>query len=1018
MVAFDLIYAGVLMSSQPLTLQAMIAKILQFWSEQGCVIHQGYDLEVGAGTFNPATFLQALGPEPCKAAYVEPSRRPKDGRYGSHPNRLQKYFQLQVLLKPVPDNFLDLYRQSLQAIGLDLQQHDLRLVHDDWENLTIGAWGLGWEVWLDGMEISQLTYFQAIGSKPLDVVSGEITYGIERIAMYLQKKDSVFDILWNDHLTYGDIVRLSEQAWSQYNFDVADTKMWRAHFEDFAREAQTTAALNLPLPAYDFVIKASHAFNILDARGVISVTERTRYISQIRHLARLVADQYVEWRSQLHFPLLRETPPVPLEPVSCPLPTITSPEDVLIEIGSEELPATFVPLGIQQLEKAFKSLLSSHTLSYESLEVFGSPRRLSVLIRQLSPHVTQKAVEKKGPHMSSLFTEIGELTPHGERFFVAQGTTMTNIHDLAKHPQYSIKTLGTTDYLFITAPEVHIQAVEVLVQEFPKIVHHLKFPKTMTWSSSSAEYARPIRWLVALYGEHVLPITLGDVAASNISRGHQQLDHQELVITSPGEYRDILRKHSVIVSHIERKEMIQEALASFSGSASPLPLSRLLEESTFLSEHPFVACGHFDASFCSLPRELLIAEMVNHQKYFPMQDQDGMITNQFLMVCDNTPNTIVIHGNEKALAPRLTDGRFLFQQDLNTPLETFVAELKNVVHFEPLGSLFDKKERMKKHMVALLPAVATCSEDEALLAVEYCKADLVSAVVNEFPELQGIMGQYYVDHARISPSVAKAIGQHLQHITSEKETTTLGALLGLVDRFDNLLSCFILQLTPSSSQDPYALRRQSLEILTLCYAHQISIDLEQFLDIFADHFPKHIPDYPWEKEQIVKEIISFIYGRLRTFLINLQCSKDTLSAVLTDRVSTNPLSVIHDALAIEQMKHHHKTNLETIAVVHNRLKKILASLPQTTSSISPQDFFQAPGPEQTFVKAFSQFHTATPQSRTEHFLVLSELAKHIETFLDSVHVASGSQEEQQARIALLKASMEAFGEYLWSAIAL
>ena len=287
------------MSSQPLTLQAMIAAILRFWSEQGCIIHQGYDLEVGAGTFNPATFLHALGPEPFKTAYVEPSRRPQDGRYGQHPNRLQKYHQLQVILKPVPENFLSLYLESLKVIGLHLVDHDIRFVHDDWENPTIGAWGLGWEVWLNGMEITQLTYFQAVGSKPLDAISGEITYGVERIAMYLQKKNSVYDVMWNDSLTYGDITRHAEQVWSQYNFETANTSMWLKHFEDFAAEALATLDQGLPLPAYDFVIKASHAFNMLDSRGVISVTERTRYIAKIRQLARAVADKYVMWRESL-----------------------------------------------------------------------------------------------------------------------------------------------------------------------------------------------------------------------------------------------------------------------------------------------------------------------------------------------------------------------------------------------------------------------------------------------------------------------------------------------------------------------------------------------------------------------------------------------------------------------------------------------------------------------------------------------------------------------------------------------
>jgi len=252
------------------TFQEILRKLNLFWENQGCVIHQGYDLEVGAGTFNPATFLRCLGPEPYKAGYIEPSRRPTDGRYGENPVRLQHYFQYQVILKPSPANIQDLYLQSLEAIGFDLSQHDMRFVHDDWEAPTLGAWGLGWEVWMDGMEVTQFTYFQCVGGIDLKPISGEITYGIERLSTYLMGIDSTFNLPWTDDFTYGDIYHRSEVEWSQYNFEEADTAMWFKHFDDFEKEAKRLMERNLPLPAYDFVMKASHAFNMLDARGAIS----------------------------------------------------------------------------------------------------------------------------------------------------------------------------------------------------------------------------------------------------------------------------------------------------------------------------------------------------------------------------------------------------------------------------------------------------------------------------------------------------------------------------------------------------------------------------------------------------------------------------------------------------------------------------------------------------------------------------------------------------------------------------
>ncbi len=287
-----------------LTLQELIAKLNSYWSERGCVIHQGYDLEVGAGTFNPATFLRALGPEPYSAAYVEPSRRPTDGRYGENPNRMQHYFQYQVVLKPSPPDIQELYVKSLEALGLDLSEHDIRFVHDDWESPSLGAWGLGWEVWLDGMEITQFTYFQQVGGVELSPIMGEITYGIERLAMYLQNVDTVYDIKFNEKVTYGQIYHENEKQFSTYNFEVSNAEMYFQLFDLYAKEAESCLDKNLPLPAYDLVIKCSHTFNMLDARGAISVTERTAYIGRIRALAKRVAEAQLESRKQLGYPLL------------------------------------------------------------------------------------------------------------------------------------------------------------------------------------------------------------------------------------------------------------------------------------------------------------------------------------------------------------------------------------------------------------------------------------------------------------------------------------------------------------------------------------------------------------------------------------------------------------------------------------------------------------------------------------------------------------------------------------------
>ncbi|MBE0447788.1 MAG: glycine--tRNA ligase subunit alpha [Actinobacteria bacterium] len=287
--------------------QQLILTLQSYWAEYGCLIVQPYDIEVGAGTFHPTTFLRSLGPEPWNVAYVQPSRRPTDGRYGENPNRLQYYYQYQVILKPSPDDVQDIYLRSLERLGINLSEHDVRFVEDDWESPTLGAWGLGWEVWLDGMEITQFTYFQQVGGIDVKPVCAEITYGLERLAMYIQEKESVFDLEWANGITYGELHRQGEVQGSTYNFDAANVPMLFNLFDTYEAEAKRTLEAGLVLPAYEYVLKCSHTFNLLDARGALSVTERTRFIGRVRDLARQSAQLYIAHRKEQGFPLLKKS---------------------------------------------------------------------------------------------------------------------------------------------------------------------------------------------------------------------------------------------------------------------------------------------------------------------------------------------------------------------------------------------------------------------------------------------------------------------------------------------------------------------------------------------------------------------------------------------------------------------------------------------------------------------------------------------------------------------------------------
>jgi glycyl-tRNA synthetase alpha chain len=286
--------------------QEVILKLQNFWADYGCAVVQPMDIECGAGTFNPSTFFRVIGPEPWKTAYVEPSRRPTDGRYGENPNRLQHYYQFQVILKPSPDNVQELYLESLAALGIDAAAHDIRFVEDDWESPTLGAWGLGWEVWLNGMEVTQFTYFQQVGGIDLKPVSVEITYGLERISMYLQEKESVYDLMWNNEITYGNVFHQNEVEMSKYNFEMSNADMLFDLFNKFEAECLKLCEEGLPWPAYDYCLKCSHSFNLLDARGAISITERATYIGRVRNLASKIARLYADQREEMGYPMLKK----------------------------------------------------------------------------------------------------------------------------------------------------------------------------------------------------------------------------------------------------------------------------------------------------------------------------------------------------------------------------------------------------------------------------------------------------------------------------------------------------------------------------------------------------------------------------------------------------------------------------------------------------------------------------------------------------------------------------------------
>lgn len=990
------------------TFQSIIARLSQFWANQGCLITFPYDIEKGAGTSNPNTFLRALGPEPFSAAYVEPCRRPKDGRYGQNPNRLQHYYQFQVILKPSPDDIVDLYIQSLEMLGLDTKAHDIRFVHDDWENPTLGASGLGWEVWIDGMEMTQFTYFQTVAGIALSPITGEITYGIERIAMCLQGVDSIFDIRWNETTTYGELFRLQEKHWSRYNFELQDEHMWMRHFEDFKQEAVRLIDAKEPLVAYDFVLKASHAFNMLDAKGVISVTERASYIAAIRDLSKRIGEAYVEMRKEHHFPLCKNRESFPSHSFSSPsslsqkqpLPTQGR---FVLEIGMEELPASFVPIGIRQLEMKTKELLAKEKITYRSLKVFGTPRRLAVLIEELVSSLPETCEEKKGPPLDRLWESDGSLTQLGVGFF--QSLALSDKPSLAdirakKYPELDIREIKGIAYLYILTKTEKRSTLSILEQTVPSLILSLEFPKMMHWGAHALSFPRPIRWIMALFDTIPLSFSVGPITSSNWTRGHRLLSNDTCIISSASTYEAELEKQHVLVDQDMRRKILELTLAQIEKehNAQAVQHKKVIAQVLYLVEYPFIQAIPFAPELLDAPKEVIVSEMVEHQKYFPLQSKSsGDLLPFFIVTAHIPPNEYVQRGNIKVLSARLNDGRFLWQTDCATALVELNEKLSLITYQKGLGSLLDKASRIR----TLSREIGFCIEAEEKhleKAARLCKADLASHLVGEFPELQGIIGSLLAKHEQLDEKIVIAMREHWlpNQEGGPLPSTAEGVAISLADKFDTLLGFFALGHVPSSSHDPYALRRQALGIVRMIVEKRLSLSLRHILTQTKESLLAFFPAQTLDKA--VSEVLAFILQRAKVYYSE-KYSKNLIEAIFANEI---------DSLLEADAK------LESVSLLHTRedgkefievLKRTIGQIEGTTPSAIDSKLFEHDSER----KLFEAIHNAAEKLSLakrhlqwkECIQALVALRAPLSAFFASVRVLHENEAIRTNRLGLL-----------------
>lgn len=978
--------------NQGLDFQSIIFNLQTYWASQGCMIWQPYYSQLGAGTMNPATFLRVLGPEPWRVAYVEPSVRPDDGRYGVNPNRLQQHHQFQVILKPDPGNPQELYLKSLLALGIDPQEHDIRFVEDNWESPALSAWGLGWEVWLDGQEITQFTYFQQAGGMTLDVPAVELTYGLERIAMTLQGVNHFKDIRWNDQRLYGDVYQVAEREHSTYYYETADVPRLREMFNLFTQEAENALARGLVLPAYDNVIKCSHTFNILDARGAVGFTERQALFGKMRDLSRRVAEAYYAQREALGFPWLKQGETEQPEVANQPQAELTGTADLLFEIGTEELPASELDRALEQLQVVFETWLAEVRLAYDQLQVKGTPRRLTVMVKNLQTRQAERIVELKGPPADRAFDSEGKATKVAEGFVRSKGLELD---------QLVVKTFENGRYVVAEISEAGRTSMELLTGKLPEMISNLRFTKSMHWNQSGASFSRPVRWLVALFGNQVVPFEFAGLQSGRTTWGLRFSAQPNATVDSLDGYKTYLDEQGIILDPVERRQNIWQQALRLAGSVN----GKLAEDQDLLAEignlveQPTALLGSFDRRYLeNLPPEVLIGVMKKHQRYIPVLDPQGKLTNHFIVVRngDNQHSEIVLNGNLQVILARFADAEFFVKEDKKKKLEEFVPKLAQLIFQKQLGSMLDKTERIKQLSLILAEKLGLDESEKATTAriAQLCKADLASEMVVEMTSLQGVMGKYYARHSGESEAVSEGVFEYYLPRSADDPlpSSRAATVVGLADRLDSIAGLFAVGLTPTGNKDPFALRRTAIGLVSLLLGKNLDFDtrwaLKQAGSFLSVPFTKEVED----------QAAAFITGRLHTILLEKNMAHDVVDAVEVVH-GENP--ALADRAVEVLTRWVEKSDWNNILPAFSRCVRITRDLEQefvVEPSILVEEeeirLFQAVNAAEESLKQSASFENALVQ--------MEGLVEPINAFFEKVLVMVEDQALRESRLGILQ----------------
>jgi glycyl-tRNA synthetase len=772
-------------------------------------------------------------------------------------------------------------------------KHDIRFVEDNWEQPAIGAWGLGWEVWLDGQEITQFTYFQQAGGINIDPVSVELTYGLDRIAIALQRVSGFQEIQWNslpdesvlEQRTFsaGDVNLQAEREHSRYYFEVADISRLREMYELYEAEAKLALEQDLILPAYDYLLKCSHTFNVLDTRGAVGVTERQAFFGRMREVARKISAAYLDERQRLEFPWLPEDEDGRARNAVTEADKILAehgdrkPAAFLLEIGTEELPAADLSRALEQLEIGVPRLLEDQRISHGDIKVMGTPRRLVVNVEDLAPAQPDEEQVIKGPPAERAFDDQGQPTPAAQGFAGSKGV---HVGDL------QVRELDGGKYVVAVVQSKGKPSVQVLSEELPNLVAGLRFVKSMRWNSSNLAFSRPIRWMLAMWGEQVIPFAYAGVSSGNTTRGLRFLTPSEFEVHNPAGYYSGIELQGIVLDPEERAAQIRsqvESLASDAGGQAVIE-AELLAEVTNLVEAALGVRGAFDPQHLDLPREVLISVMKKHQRYFPVE-KEGKLLPYFIAVTNrgeadrSQELDLIIEGNEHVIQARFADAAFFVKEDASQPLEDYLPKLDTLMFQKDLGSVLDKTRRIHD-LVAEIAAqlgLTAAQVETGQRAAELCKADLVTQMVVEMTSLQGTMGRYYALNSGEKAEVADAIFEHyLPRFAGDDAPASMpGLVVGLADRLDTLAGLFSVGLAPSGTKDPFGQRRAALGVVGNLMELNLDFDLREALQAAARYLPGGLG------QEVLEECLQFIVDRQRNLLLDMGKPFDIVDAVLT-----------------------------------------------------------------------------------------------------------------------------------------